>query len=313
MLGGGSCAHRMTDKTQIALSRIFVAANVHQPIAVFGLFSGGHDSVTATAIASMYPKFTAALHINTGFGVQRTREYVYETAKARGWNLLEKRAVDNINAEGNPDPQVYRELVLKYGFPGPNGHGMMYARLKERCLRGLQRDFLASPERRVMYISGCRSGESIRRMAHTEEVQIDGQRIWVAPIHDWSASDCSEFMEQQQIARNPVVDLIHKSGECLCGAFAEKGELQELALWPETQPMYREIVTLEAEVRAEGFPWGWEDGPPDWWLEKKRGQEFLLDYDSDAPQHLCWSCNKRGSVKPPNERAEAQPPANAKT
>lgn len=283
----------MQQKVSIALARIEKAIEQTNPVAVFGLFSGGHDSVTATAIGSMHSKFTAAVHINTGFGVQRTRQYVYETAKVRGWPLIEKKAIENVNAEGVPDPQVYREFVLKYGFPGAHGHGMMYARLKQRCLAWLERDYEASPDRRVMYVSGCRSAESTRRMGNTEELQVIGRRIWVAPIHDWQSSDCSEFMEQSQIARNPVVDLIHKSGECLCGAFAEKGELAELALWPDTRPMYDEIVALEKEVRAAGFPWGWEEGPPDWFMEKKRGQEFLLDYDSDEPQHLCWSCNKR--------------------
>lgn len=169
---------------------------------------------------------------------------------------------------------------------------MMYARLKERCLRMLQREWKASGRktrpRRVMYISGCRSDESERRMANTEEVQIDGQRIWCAPIHDWTKCDTSDLMEYLGIPRNPVVDLIHKSGECLCGAYARPGELEELGLWPETRPQYDEIKALQAEVIANGFPWGWEDAPPKWYQEKKHGQRFMLGYD----QHLCWSCNK---------------------
>ncbi len=280
-------------KTQVALSRIAAAVEEHKPIAVFGLFSGGHDSVTATAIAAMHPQFTAACHINTGIGVARTRKYVRDTACEQCWVLIEQRAADNRKANGEPDPMVYRDIVLASGFPGPWAHRIMYIKLKERCLNMLERNYEAVSDKPVMFISGARSDESDRRMGNTNEVQVQSRRIWVAPIHDWTKLDTTHFMEWRGIPRNPVVDLIHKSGECLCGAFAKPGELAELALWPETRDAYNEIKALEAEVRAAGFPWGWEDGPPDWWMERKRGQQFLLDYDTDAPQHLCWSCNKR--------------------
>lgn len=285
------------DKAQKALARLGRAIIRTKPVAVFGLFSGGHDSVCATTIAAMFREFEGAVHINTGVGVARTRQYVRETCFNRRWRLREYEATKCVSAKGKPAPQIYRDFVLRYGFPGPDGHGMMYARLKERCLRMLQREWKCSASvkhpRRVLYVSGCRSDESDRRMANTDEVQIDGQRIWCAPIHDWTKLDTTVFMEHMGIPRNPIVDLIHKSGECLCGAFAKPGELAELALWPETRPAYDEIVALEKEVRAAGFPWGWEDAPPKWFQERKRGQQFLLDYDSDAPQHLCWSCNKR--------------------
>jgi 3'-phosphoadenosine 5'-phosphosulfate sulfotransferase (PAPS reductase)/FAD synthetase len=285
-------------KTHIAGSRILAAIEKTKPIAVFGLFSGGHDSVTATAIAAMLPGFTAAVHINTGIGIERTRQYVYDTAKAQHWGLIEKRAVDNTKADGTPDPMIYEDFALKHGFPGPHGHRFMYIKLKQRGLDALEREWKCTPEKPLLYITGARSDESQRRMANTEPFKIEGRRIWCAPIHDWTKLDITDFMEWQQIPRNPVVDLIHKSGECLCGAFAKKGELEELALWPETRPAYDRIKALEVEVRAAGFPWGWEDdGPPDWFMEKKHGQTFLMDYDTDAPQHLCWSCNKRQETR----------------
>jgi 3'-phosphoadenosine 5'-phosphosulfate sulfotransferase (PAPS reductase)/FAD synthetase len=282
----------ISEKTEIALARISKAIEKTKPIAVFGLFSGGHDSVTATTIASLHPRFTSAVHINTGIGINRTREYVRETAALKGWKLSEYEAQKNVNGKGKPDPQIYRDLVIRLGFPGPHGHGMMYSRLKERCLRMLQREWGAKSRkkspRRVMYISGCRSEESFRRMANTKEVQIDGQQIWCAPIHDWTKKDCDALMLEHQIPRNPIVDLINKSGECLCGAFVKKGELEELSKHPETRDAYEEIMSIQADVIAAGKPWGWEDSPPDWYQEKKKGQCFLLEYD----QHLCWSCNK---------------------
>lgn len=305
--GGVPCSAGLEGKIQTALARITKAIEATKPIAVFGLFSGGHDSATATGIASLHPRFTYAVHVHTGIGVLRTRQYVHQTAAMKKWNLHEFSAPDNVNAKGKPDPQLYRDLVLKWGFPGPSGHGMMYARLKERCLRMLQRHWKARDSkkrpRRVMYISGCRSDESTRRMANTKEVQIDGQRIWCAPIHDFTKSDTEAVMRYLQIPKNPVVGLICKSGECLCGAFAEPGELQELKMYAETRGVYEEILALQNEVAAAGFPWGWEDRPPKWWMEHKRGQTFMP---------MCWSCVARREALPSNAPV-SEPGANTQS
>src|SRR4029077_14780455 len=94
----------------------------YKPRAVFGLFSGGHDSLTCTHIASLVPAFTAAAHINTGIGVDETRDFVRDTWRDRGWNLLEYKAAENPRADGTPDPQDYRAIVRKFGFPGPGSH-----------------------------------------------------------------------------------------------------------------------------------------------------------------------------------------------
>lgn len=269
----------ISDKIQLALSRIDKAYQAYRPIAVYGLFSGGHDSLTATYIASLYPAFTAAVHINTGIGVDQTRVFVRDTCAERGWPLLEYKAMENCRADGTLDPQDYRKLVLQYGFPGPPGHGLMYVRLKDRQIARLLRDTKKGHSRRTcaMFISGARSQESQRRMANTEEIQKQGGRLWCAPIHDFTKTDCGHVIEHAGLKRNEVVDLIHKSGECLCGAFAKKGELDELAMWfPEKA---REIRELEKEVMKK-FPWGWEDRPP-----KKQCARKIPN------QPLCHNCN----------------------
>jgi 3'-phosphoadenosine 5'-phosphosulfate sulfotransferase (PAPS reductase)/FAD synthetase len=273
------------------------AIDQHKPKAVFGLFSGGHDSLTATYVASQHPKFTAAVHINTGIGIEATRDFVRKTCEKQNWKLLEYKATENTDAEGNPDPQNYDDLVLQHGFPGPFMHNKMYNRLKERQLRRLERDYGATAKDPIMYVSGVRSQESVRRMRHTQVMQAEGRRIWVAPIHDFTKDDCGEVIKQAGLEFNPVVLHTGKSGECLCGAYAHPGELDEMRFWSETRPAYERIIELQKKVNAVGFPWGWEEQPPKWWKEKKSGQTFMLDYDSDAPQHLCWSCNKRQENK----------------
>lgn len=261
------------------LDQIICAAD---PIAVFGLYSGGHDSFTSTYVASAHPRFTAAVHVNTGFGIEATREHVRETCEARRWPLLEYKASENVNAKGEPDPKSYEWYALRFGFPGPGGHQLIYNHLKERQLRRLERDFGAvggKRPRRVLYVNGCRSQESERRMANTQESQIDGRRAWAAVIHDFSALQTRETLAEARQEPNPVTQLIHKSGECMCGAFAQQGELEELNCWDLTRPMYNRIKALEQEI-VPRFGRGWGERPID---------DNLTIVN---PGMLCWGCDK---------------------
>lgn len=274
-------------KAKIALGRLSAAIDEWNPIAVFGLFSGGHDSFSACYVATHHRQCREVVHINTNTGVEATRDYVLDTCWQRGWRLREFKAVENMRADGTIDPQDYRAMVLRHGFPGPAGHRYMYIRLKERALKMLARhagaDCRGKIKRRIMLVSGCRSEESDRRMGTVNEVQLHGREVWVAPIHDWSKLDTSHLLELADQPRNPVVDLIHKSGECLCGAFAKPGELEELGLWPITRPAYDRIKALEIEVRAAGHNWGWGERPP------KKGKIVI----HEPPGPLCWSCGKQ--------------------
>ena len=174
-----------------------------------------------------------------------SRSYKYrdwQSCQHYGWNLLEYKATENTKADGTPDPMVYEDICIRYGFPGAFGHQAMYSQLKERQLRRLARDYKASPKQPMMLISGCRREESIRRMGTVKEIDPQGRIVWVAPFADMTAVDCGRYMEAHDIKRNPVKDLLHMSGECLCGAFAHKGELEEIELWyPEVASRIKEI------------------------------------------------------------------------
>lgn len=283
--------NEITAKMQTAVARVREAVERYNPIAVVGLFSGGHDSTTANIIAHEAGA-DFSLHINTGIGIPQTREFVGETCAERGWKLREYKATECAFADGSPNPQIYEEIVMKDGFPGGAVHGSMYVKLKERQLARFEREIGATTNRPVLYISGARSDESKRRMANTEEMQKVGRKVWCAPIHDFTKADCGNVMQHCSVKRNQVVDLIHKSGECLCGAFAEPGELTEVKMWfPEVA---KRIEDLEREV-ADKWPWKWEDnGPPKWFRQKQQGQTFMLDYDKlSQEQPLCRKCNLR--------------------
>jgi len=124
----------MSDLTKYH-DRIDEAIDTYQADYVFGLFSGGHDSTVATYIACQHPRFTAALHCDTGIGIPQTRQFVIDTCKEWGIELEYWKATESTRADGTPDPQIWEETVKLYGFPGPPQHRAMYIRLKERPLR----------------------------------------------------------------------------------------------------------------------------------------------------------------------------------
>lgn len=213
------------------------------PSHVFGLFSGGHDSLCSTALAARHPRFSGAVHINTGIGIEETREFVRDTCKRQGWPLIEM----------HPDGKTYEELVLEKGFPGGSkAHSTHYYWLKQRQIRRLVREHKTSPGDRIGLVTGIRLSESVRRLGAGISVPVrrQGAQLWVNPILDWTASDCNKFIEAEGLARNQVCDLLHRSGECLCGALAQRGEIREIERWyPDTAAR---IHSLEARVTAIG-------------------------------------------------------------
>ena len=211
------------------------AIRQYNPRVLFGLMSGGHDSLCATHLASQHPLFGGVVHINTGIGIEQTREFVRDVCKDRKWTLYEYHP-----------PVPYDKIVKEHGFPGPTMHHVMYNRLKERGLRQLTREHKKEFKDRILLASGVRSLESMRRMGTTEPINKDGARVWVAPIHNWSNHDKNWYMTHHKLPRNQVVDLLHMSGECLCGAYARPGEREELRMWYPN--VVEEIEALEREV-----------------------------------------------------------------
>lgn len=266
-----SAIHVLSEDERVRRSHSIIdfAIAMYSPVAVVGLFSGGHDSLTAVHVASRHPAFTTALHINTGIGVPQTRQFVYETCLEQDWPLKEYRAKEDCG-------QDYKQIVEEYGFPGPGKHGAMYIRLKERALRKAIRDLKVGHKRNdcVLLISGVRFQESERRMGYKDAITKDASKIWVNVINDWSKADCNDYIKNNNIKRSPVVDLIHKSGECLCGAFAKPGEFKELKFW------YPEVAAeIEAMKCAKGRCWGW-------------GAEQAFKKPRKAPGPMCVGCTR---------------------
>lgn len=262
----------------LAVDLVEYAEQVHGPVvARVGLFSGGNDSTTMMHVLHGRGLVTHAAHANTGIGIERTRQFVRDTCAEWGIELIEK----------SPDEKdSYRSIVIDQGFPGPGHHYKMYQRLKERALRKVTAELKTHRLDRVMYLAGRRRTESARR-ANVPEMQREGSVVWVSPIVLWTALDMNTYRDMAgDVPRNEVSDLIHMSGECLCGAFAAKNELAEIAMWfPEVA---EEIHELEAEVRAAGHQeticrWGWGADNPN----------FLSSVKAAKSGPMCSSCDNR--------------------
>ena len=285
--------------------------------------------------------FPHVLHINTNIGVPETREYVRNVAHGCGWHYLEYTTPESYEATclryGFPGPgqhstmysrlkeralrlairdhtpphpftvhqhELYDLLNEIQGFPLYLQYAMLQLirRYLTKAIKTYHEDLHP-----IVFITGVRQSESARRMGNVVPMQKHGRHWWLSPLTSWSKDDVLSYRDAHELPHNLVVDLLHKSSECLCGAFAKAGELEELSVWYPTVAAY--IKNLEWRVRAAGFGWGWEERPPSHKrLSPLHTGQLLLPgleeiMEEDTPENLpspgfsplCSSCNARFS------------------
>lgn len=229
-------------KIEAAVARVNAAIDQYKPVAVFGLLSGGNDSLPATFVATQAKQFDGVLHINTGFGVEATREFVRSTCAEQGWKLLEYKALENIQADGTPDPQDYEQIVLEHGFPGPMGHGMMYARLKERQLQRIERDFGAACRYKIpkaIWVDGkgkLKGRQGWRKLIRAQlvatgeiEKYFEGKRImYVTGVRSQESRRRMGFVQPIQARKQRLwVAAIHDWSQADCAAARDFAGLKQ--------------------------------------------------------------------------------------
>lgn len=294
----------------IGQSRDYLAAAIEEHVANEGLmvaavgvgFSGGNDSTTLAHLFRRDVDF--AIHANTTIGIEQTREYVRNTCEEWGLSLIERtppREVDH-----------YRHLVLTSdrgkkgqalgGFPGPAMHFKMFQRLKERAIEQVQREIITNSRReRFVVILGRRRNESQRR-AQVGIVDRRGSRLNVSPLVNWTKADLNAYRLRCErggdpLPRNLASDLIHMSGECLCGSFASPGEREEIAYW--FPGPFEQIAELEALlIDREDIPehrktWGWGADPAKKAAEKDYLKQFDIEEEAPTSGDMCSSCDGR--------------------
>ena len=252
-----------------------VAIDVFSPVKVFVGFSGGFDSLVAAHWAMNNISECEIFHANTGIGIEKTREFVRQTCKNNGWPLSEIRAKEDCG-------QDYDEFVKAHGFPGPAMHSRMFQRLKERAVWELLRRNKTKRSDNVMLITGIRRDESVRRSGYKYSlIDFTGNILWVNPFYYQSKQWFYDYINHHGLEQNPVSKVLGMSGECLCGAYAHKGEKELIKIvCPDT---YQRIKNLEKEVKEHGFSWGWEESPP---RQKK------CNKTNDMFMPFCVGCEK---------------------
>lgn len=249
-------AHAVLDQAiELAMTHMTGGPGRRREIAgVVGMYSGGNDSSTLAHI--MRGRLTHLGHANTGIGISATRRFVRDTARDYfRLPLIEKSAP---RAEDS-----YRSLVLERGFPGPAQHWKMYQRLKERAFNAMRDELITHHyHERVVFVAGRRRDESQRR-ADVPEMERERSIFWVSPLAIWTKPDMMFYRQLHGIPANPVADILHMSGECLCGSFAKPGELEWLIQWFATDEGVQLIAELEDllegrdDIPAERRKWGW--------------------------------------------------------
>lgn len=280
----------MTRGAEIAAPRLFdnrtpegVIAEAEKQYGPFEarvcLFSGGNDSL---AVAHRCRDFYDTLvWVDTRTSVPGVAEFVEEAAK---W--LDKRLRVYRCAEGE-----YRRIVVggkdkngnmkrPLGFPGPAQHTRCYVNLKERAIEAMVRELKGDQRmNRVLALTGIRRAESARRRSRAE-ITKRGALVFANPLIDWGGADLYAYRKAHGLPESDVAALLHRSGECNCGAYAAPGEREMLrSLWPEW--FEKNIASIEREAHAMGLPcavWG-------------TGRD-LLNGDDGAGE-LCSDCQLR--------------------
>lgn len=300
------------------------------PLKTVCLLSGGGDStVTAHRCRDMYDELA---FIDTGTALPGVREFVVDFAASLDKPLRILDSGDAYHRLVLGDDAWWRfhhrerrlgeslsDFVVRttpgrrrgdglgnqpQGFPGPGGHLAAYARLKERQIEAIVRDAKVGQDRRthVALLSGARRYESRRR---SMSQGIDGWRrrggqLWINPLNDWRDDEMTAYRAEHRIPTSDPAALLHRSGECNCGAYMSTGELADVvALYPDWHQ--DTIVPLEAEARARGIPryiWGERSdtgrpGARGYPFDAIGADQLAFAFDQDVPAaggELCSSC-----------------------
>lgn len=232
------------------------AIGLFNPVAIYVGFSGGDGSTNAAHWMMNNAPGCEVFHANTGIGMEATRVHVRQTCASYGWKLHEIRAKEDCG-------QDYDKLCLRHGFPGPDGHQLMYSRLKERPIRLLvKRAKVGYPRRaKVLIASGiCHDDSEVRTGYAGREINTVGGQVWINPLYWWTKEQMAEYRKASGMPVNQAAKALGMSGECGCGAFAQKGELSR---WAKADPAFAaRIVSLQERVLAKGYTWSWEGRPP---------------------------------------------------
>lgn len=239
-----------------------------------GLVSGGQDSTVAAAVAEEKTGLDILVYLDTRTGLESNRRFCEELADHLDLQLWTLRThVD------------YEQRVIENGFPGPSRHSMYYTLLKERQIGKLATVAGGRGQDGELHLhTGVRSDESEQRMRRVEAEQSEARWTWIAPIHDWSKSDCVEYIDEHDLPRNELWSGLGRSGDCFCGAFGNPSEKIDLRAAEEGQHAdWIESLEDDVDVSDETARWAWGALSP----QERRA---VRSEEDDSQMTLCSSC-----------------------
>ena len=294
---------RMCARADSILKEIMAEFHISHVVAGF---SGGDDSMVSTHWALNRFSDSIAMIGDTEIGLPESREHQDAVCSRRGWEFervspCPEGPPRNWKAGKNPDwvdgETSYEEFVFNFGFPGNGQHARMYQRLKQRAFRKIKPILGKRPKKsRILVVSGIRHDESAIRAGYKRAYQEEPSEcfVWFNPFYYSTAVDFEIYRQEFGLTRNPMKARVGISGECECGAHAVPGERE---LVRRASPRFDEYLTgVEAKVDSLGFPWGWDEKPPKWWSDAKRGQLFLFDPAKPKFMPACVGCNRKGKL-----------------
>ncbi len=253
------------------------AMDEFKPTRIISMVSGGKDSAASDHVArELGVTIDFVMHGNTRCGIPETTDFVRAHYGALG---------DYVEADAGT---AYEDYVLRKGFfgRGVGAHGFSYRVLKATPFRKAVSKEIRQGKRdvRVLLLNGARKDESENRKANLEPFRRDPAspgNIWVNLIHHWDQGTRDAYLDNRQVAINPVAIQLCRSGECMCGTMqTEQERIEAAVLYPSWGAWINE---LDAEARRlHGFGWG---------------EAFPRPVDprqSDLFQPMCVGCNRRG-------------------
>jgi len=249
----------------------------------YGLCSGGKDSVSVCHwFSTNYPElFKGVLFVDTTIGLPDTKQFVIDLCKEQGWELHIRK------------PKVtYKEWVMKYGFPTVRAHRYIMGYLKFHPMRQFIKDPIVTDG---CLISGVRRAESKRRMRTVKgPIHKEGRLYFCQPFLDKTRDWVFDYLHKNNLSISPVYDVLHYSGDCLCGAYADKGEIEMLKMFYPS--MAKRLADLEAELLVHQNPtamkychWGNSDGIGT--VDNKESSEEAL-ICSDCGDKVGYDCKE---------------------
>lgn len=243
---------------------------------VYALLSGGKDSMATVQTLANADRLVECVSFRTKISTPDWEDFIVDTCRKHSWK---HRFITT--------PESYEALVRKYGFPGPGKHGWFMSYLKGRCVREFRRQV---PD--GILASGTRINESDRRFINTKPVSVwEGVPI-LTPIYDWTTERTWHFMRANNFQRSPAYQTLGISGDCLCGAFAQKDEADKLHYhYPTLAKQFEQLGHEIKDDHPKRCEWGWGWKQP----RKKTAKEAALCVEcGDTPPLLNLMTHKEG-------------------